>query len=484
MTYEKAELERILAVQRGAFLREGDASATVRRERVSRMALAILENIDAIADTLSVDYGYRPSALTKAFEGTTWPEDIQRTLDSLEQWMAPVKSPEGFVQQKPKGVVGVMGTWNFPIILAFEPAMEALAAGNRVMINFSDFHPRTGDLLARILNAEFPEEEVAFIHGDVVTAQRFSELRFDHLFFTGSPKIGSLVSQAAARNLVPVSMELGGKNPVVVARDADLDLAASRIAATRMLNAGQVCLCPDYVFVPAESLQAFLGKLQKELTAFFPHYLYNPNVVTIVNAANFNRVVGLIEDAVEKGAQKLSVACEGEVRILPDHVSRRIPPTILLNVPETARIAHEEVFGPVLVVYPYSNLEEAIEYINVRHSPLAAYWYGQDSEEFRHFLNKTTSGGVTRNDGVLHFTLPGAPFGGVGNSGSGAYHGRAGFDTFTHRRTVANVTHANGVANDLVNGALLTEQSLERIEATIQNAIEGFRVRVGTPIAA
>ena len=479
MQYDKLELERILTLQRNAFRREGAVTAAVRRSRVSRMALAILENINAIADALSIDYGYRPPALTKSFEATSWIADIQGTLDHLDEWMAPVDIPGGFVQQKPKGVVGIIGAWNFPIILTFEPAMEALAAGNRVMLNFSEFHPRTAAVLAASLSKVFTEDEVAFIHGDLGTAQHFSALRFDHLFFTGSPKVGSLVSQAAARNLVPVTMELGGKNPVVVARDADLDLAARRIASTRTLNGGQICLCPDYVLVPRELLAAFVDKLQAQFAALFPHYLDNPNVVSIVNERNYDRVTGLINDAVEHGARKIAVTSKAEAGRLPDRSSRRIAPTILLDVPEAALVNHEEIFGPVIVLHAYDTIQDVLEYVGTRPAPLAAYWYGEDSAEFKRFLNETTSGGVTRNDGLVHAVLPDAPFGGIGNSGSGAYHGKDGFDTFTHRRTVANVTQPKGIAEDLVDGTLLSAQFQRGVDGAVSQAIDKFRQQLG-----
>lgn len=479
MSYSKSNLEQILQLQREAFRTEGQVTAAVRRNRVSRMALAILENIDAIADAVNQDYGYRPPALTKAFEGTSWVADIQDTLANLEDWMAPVEVKGGFVQQKPKGVVGIIGAWNFPIILTFEPAMEALAAGNRVMLNFSEFHPRTGDLLARIFAEVFPKEEVAFIHGDLDTARHFSELRFDHLFFTGSPKVGSLISQAAAKNLVPVTMELGGKNPVVVAFDADLQLAARRIASTRILNGGQICLCPDYVFVPNDVKSDFVQRLQAEFAQFFPDYLKNPNVVSIVNDRNYDRVTGLIDDAVEKGAKKISVTNKDEASLLPDRASRRIPPTILQDVPETARIEEEEVFGPVLVIHGYEKMEEVIDYISTRPSPLAAYWYGEDSEDFKRFLNETMSGGVTRNDGIVHAVLPDAPFGGIGNSGSGAYHGKAGFDTFTHKRTVSNVTQEKGIAEDFLNGTLMSGEFQQGVNESIKDTIQRFKSQLG-----
>lgn len=475
---EKAELERVHAVQRGAFRREGFVAADVRRDRVSRLALVILENIDEISKALSADYGYRPPELTKAFEGTSWVSDVLQGLADLDQWMDPEVVPGGFVQQKPKGVVGVIGAWNFPVILAFEPAMAALAAGNRVMLNFSEFHPRMGRVIARAVSEWFDESEFAVITGDLATAKAFSELPLDHIFFTGSPGVGSQVAQAAAKNLVPVTLELGGKNPVVVSRNANLELAARRIAGTRSLNGGQICLCPDYVFVPREHEEEFVERLSNEFSALFPDYLENSGVVTIANDSNYNRIVELIDDAVGKGATQIVVAPENEKEFLPDPASRRIAPTILLEVPDSARIAHEEIFGPVLAVYAYDELQEVIDYLRDRPLPLGAYWYGEDDADFRRFLDDTDSGGVTLNDGIVHFNLPGAPFGGVGNSGYGAYHGKSGFDTFSHRRTVANITQERGISEGLNGRALLDKQFNEVIADTISGAAESFRAHL------
>jgi coniferyl-aldehyde dehydrogenase len=479
MAYAKDDLQRILALQRAAFIAEGAVSLETRKERVSRLALTLLKNMQRLAAALSDDYGHRPVGLTKAFESLSWSEDLLRSLDQLEGWMAPVEVEGGFIQQKPKGVVGIIGAWNFPITLTFEPALSALAAGNRVMVNYSEFHPRTGKLLADLIGDAFPEDEFAFVHGDLETAQAFSTLRFDHLFFTGSPKVGSIVSAEAGRNLVPVTMELGGKNPVVVAEDADFDLAASRLAATRMLNSGQICLCPDYAFVPRQRLDDFAKAVEAKLRSFYPTYLENPNVVSIVNDRNYQRVVGLVDDAVAKGATKIVAAPANELDRLPDAVSRRIPPTILTNVPDDAHIASEEVFGPVLTLYPYDTLDEAIAYIAQRPTPLASYWYGNDNAAFHAFLDRTDSGGVTINDALVHAMLPDAPFGGSGNSGSGAYHGKAGFDTFTHRRTVANVTQAQGVANALVDGTALTPEALSGIDGAIETMISRFEAQSG-----
>lgn len=474
----KAELERILDVQRSAFLKEGFVSAAVRKDRVSRVALLILEHIDAISDAVSLDYGYRPAQLTKAFEATSWLPDVLANFSKLDDWMQDIEVPGGFVQQKPKGVVGVIGAWNFPIILSFEPVMAALLAGNRVMLNFSEFHVRTGRLLSDLIGDTFDEAEFAIITGDLATARSFAELHFDHLMFTGSPTVGSLVAQAAAKNLVPVTLELGGKNPVVVSPSADLDLAAHRIAGTRALNSGQICLCPDYVFVPRDKKDEVVTRLKSEFQALYPDFLENPGVVAIVNDRNYDRVVGLIDDAVAKGATQIVVAPEDELGSLPNRETRRIAPTILLDVPESARISSEEIFGPVLPLYVYDDIQEVVDYVSTRPTPLAAYWYGEDDGDFRSFLDHTNSGGVTRNDGITHALLPDAPFGGAGHSGYGSYHSKDGFDTFTHRRTVSNVVGDRGVSDGLIGRALDDEQFKTMIDGVISGSADAFKANL------
>ncbi|MET3434405.1 coniferyl-aldehyde dehydrogenase [Herbaspirillum seropedicae] len=476
MNYDRNELQRVLGLQRAHFLAQGGGDAALRSARVSEMALALLENMDALAETLSADYGARPSVLTKVFDGLSWVHDIEHTLACLPQWMTPREIAGGFVQAKPKGVVGIMGAWNFPLTLTFQPAMLALAAGNRVMLNFPEQHRHTGALLRQIFSSRFDESEVAVFNGDLGTAQAFSALQLDHLFFTGSPEIGELVAQTAGKKLVPVTLELGGKNPAVIAEDADLNLAAQRIASSRLLNGGQICVCPDYVFIPEQKIDLFLQKLQEKFRDICGDFWSNAAVVPIVNDRNVDRILGLVDEAVSAGAQKILPLCADQQQKFADRGSRRIAPTILMDTPETARINREEIFGPVLVLKPYSALSQAIDYINRHPTPLAAYWYGEDGPHFRKFLETTTSGGVTRNDSFIHASLPDAPFGGVGRSGTGAYHGRAGFDTFTHYRTVANGAGEHGVADHFVNGMMLHGNAREQVDQAIAAAIKTFKL--------
>jgi len=432
-----------LEVQRAAFFRDGPPSVRVRRERIDRLMAMVLDNVDAYVDALVADYGTRSPTGIRFAEIMGMLSVLEHTRSHVRAWMRPRHpSPaarligvRAEVRPTPLGVVGIVGPWNFPLNLVVLPAAAAFAAGNRVMIKMSEITAHTAELTARLAAAYFDPAELTVVIGGPEVGAAFTELPFDHLFFTGSPRVGQLVQRAAARNLVPVTLELGGKNPVVVARDADIGRAAQRIARARMVNGGQVCVCPDYVFVPEDRLAEFADGLRDALRALYPHIIDNEDYTACVDRANYERVLGLVEDARERGAEVDALAPPGEA--LPDPATRKIAPTLVTGVTDDMRIADEEVFGPVLALRPYRAVDEVIAHLNARPSPLVAYWFGPDGAGFRTFVARTRSGAVSRNDFAMQMFASDAPFGGVGRSGMGAYHGRAGFDAFSHHRTVA-----------------------------------------------
>lgn len=436
------ELRVTLERQRNAFMADGPPSVAVRRNRIDRLLALVLDNTEAFVDAMSDDFGTRPKTGSLFTEILGMISVIEHTRSNVPQWMRATKlmgaarlfGLKAEVQPSPLGVVGIIGPWNFPLNLVVLPATAAFAAGNRVIIKMSEITPRTAELLKAAAPKYFDSSELDVVTGGPDVAAAFSALPFDHLFFTGSPSVGALVQRAAAQNLVPVTLELGGKNPVVVSPDADLKRSATRIAQARMINGGQVCVCPDYVFVPDDRVDAFVDVARETFRGMFPSIVSNDDYCSSVNEANFDRVVGLIDDARAHGASVETIAPAGES--LPDRGSRKIAPTIVRDIDERMRIATEEIFGPVLAVRPYSQLTEAIDYINQRPAPLVAYWYGPDNDDFRRFVRNTRSGGVARNDFAAQMIPSAAPFGGVGRSGMGAYHGKAGFDAFSHYRTI------------------------------------------------
>ncbi|MFC8427953.1 aldehyde dehydrogenase family protein [Streptomyces sp. NPDC057253] len=473
---------RLLDAQRAAFLEEGPPSVGVRLERIDRFLACVLEHAEELSAALDADFGSRPALANLASDIVSAIPGVEAIRRNLEAWMADEEVPgsaeagtPAFIQTRPKGVVGVVGPWNFPVALVVQPAIEALAAGNRVMIKFSEVPERTAEVFAQAVATRMSPQEVVVIRGDVTTAAAFSSLPFDHLIFTGSPGVGAKVAAAAGANLVPVTLELGGKNPVVLGSDADVARAAERICGVRLLNGGQICLCPDYVFVPRARLDEFVDHCQRSVRAHFPTWLDNPDVVSIVDDKNFDRVTALVADAEAKGARVVTIAASEEVDVLPRRAGRRIAPTVLLDVTEHMTIASQEVFGPVLVVYPYDDLDEVIAYVNARPSPLAAYFFGSDGSEFQRFITRSTSGGVSRNDLAIHWGIEGAPSGGVGRSGMGAYSGKTGFLTFSHRRTVAASTSAIGLAQQILPPAGKAET--DALRGFVAHTLDAIRHR-------
>lgn len=425
--------------------RDGPPSITLRRDRLDRLALAVLSHADELCAAVDADFGGRPQAATRVGEIATSVQSIAGARRSLRQW-AKVRRPRptymalagvrGWVEPHPLGVVGVMSPWNFPIVLAMQPIAAALAAGNRVLLKPSEVTARTSSVLAKAIGEHFADDEIAVVIGGVQTGIAFSKLPFDHLLFTGASSVGKQVAAAAAENLVPVTLELGGKNPAVVDTRADLRAAARRLAAARLANAGQICLSPDYVMVPRAMQDDFVRQLLEEFRKLVPDPVNDPDYCAIVNERHFERINSLLRAAQAAGAIVRPVSDEASVRRAAARC--RIVPTVVTGVTDAMALSHEEVFGPVLTVVPYDQLDDVIDHVNARPSPLAAYWFGPASVDYTTFKARTRSGAVTRNDFALHAALDGLPFGGVGNSGTGYYHGKFGFDTFSHLRAVAS----------------------------------------------
>jgi coniferyl-aldehyde dehydrogenase len=333
---------------------------------------------------------------------------------------------------QPKGTVGILGTWNAPLFTLFSPLASALAAGNRAILKPSEVVPRTAELVARLCAEHLDPLVVAVVNGGPELGESFSSQPFDHLVFTGSTAIGRRVMSNAAQNLVPVTLELGGKSPVIVSCSADLNKAAFSIAAGKACNGGQICINPDLVYVPSASLEPFLDALRDAYCELNPTVAGNVDVVAVVNQRHLDRVEGLVQDAESRGAR---IECLPEPLAVNDN-DRRRPLRVVVDPATDSLIMHEEIFGPAMVVLSYEDLDQVIADINGRPRPLALYYFGEDAQEQRHVLEHTLSGGVTINDVMMHAAMHDAPFGGVGASGMGHYHGREGFLEFSHLRTV------------------------------------------------
>ena len=334
--------------------------------------------------------------------------------------------------RQPLGVVGVVAPWNYPYQLTMGPTISAVAAGNRVMIKPSEVTARFSALLKRIVAEFFDETEMAVVTGDAEVGKAFCALPFDHLVFTGSTAVGRLVAESAARNLTPVTLELGGKSPAIIDPDCDIDVVAPRLAMGKLLNAGQTCIAPDYVLVPAGMENRFVDAMRRAVSKLYPTLADNPDYSSIVSQHHYDRLSGLIADARAKGARVVELKAEGER--LGD--ARKLAPTLLLGVDDEMRVLQEEIFGPVLPVIGYRDLDEAIRYVNRRDRPLALYWLGKNKRNRDKVLAQTISGGVTINDCIWHFGQESLPFGGVGASGMGACHGEWGFRALSKEKPV------------------------------------------------
>ncbi|MGA2951559.1 MAG: coniferyl aldehyde dehydrogenase [Caulobacteraceae bacterium] len=439
------DMKAVLEAQKAAQLRDGAPSAEQRAERIDRCIGLLVDFRDEIEAALNADFGARSKEATAFTDVASSIGTLKYAKKNLRGWMKPERrrtepailnlfGAKAEIRFQPKGVVGVISPWNFPVNLTFTPLAGVLAAGNRAMIKPSEYTPATSELMARMFAKAFPPEEIAVITGGPDVGQAFAALPFDHLVFTGATSIAAHVMRAAAENLTPLTLELGGKSPVILSRTADMKTAAARIMNGKTLNAGQICLAPDYVLAPAERMGEFVDEARAAVGAMFPTVKDNPDYTSVINQRHFDRITGYITEARERGAEVIEIKPDGEDFSQQEH--HRIPPTLILEPADDLKVMQEEIFGPVLPVKSYRTVDEAVAYVNAHARPLGLYWFGDDAAEREQVLATTTSGGVTVNDVIFHVAQEDLPFGGVGPSGMGAYHGQDGFREFSHRKAV------------------------------------------------
>jgi coniferyl-aldehyde dehydrogenase len=455
-----AEMKATLDRQRAALLADGPPSAEIRIDRLNRCIALLVDHQDEIADALNKDFGNRSPQMSKFTDVASSIGSLKHARDHLRSWMKAERrrttpailgwlGAKAEVQYQPLGVVGVIAPWNFPVNLTFAPLAGILAAGNRCMIKPSEFTPATSDLMAKMFRKAFSEAEIAVCLGGSDVGEAFSRLPFDHLLFTGATSIAHHVMRAAAENLVPLTLELGGKSPVIVGQSANMEVAAARIMNGKTLNAGQICLAPDYVFVPENRRDEFVAKATQAVTGMFPTLKDNPDYTSVINQRHYDRLQGYLADARAKGATVIEVnPAKEDLRQQPYH---KIAPTFVLDPTDDMKVMQDEIFGPILPVKTYKAVDDAIGYVNAKARPLGLYYFGEEAGEKERVLERTTSGGVTVNDVIMHIAMEELPFGGVGPSGMGSYHGLEGFRQFSHRKSIYQQPTSKLVEGQLKN---------------------------------
>ena len=434
-------LRALFDVQHQASRRQIEVPLALRRDRLQRMRKLLDDHGPALAQAVQADFGVRSPQLTEIADLFVLRTMLSHTLKSLGKWMKPVRvhtplyllPSRAFLQRQPLGVVGVISPWNYPVQLSLGPVITALAAGNRVLLKPSELTPQTSALTAELIGAAFAPDEVCVVQGDSALAAAFSSLPFDHLFFTGSTAVGRIVATAAAANLTPTTLELGGKSPCVIDVSCDLDKAAIKIAHGKLLNAGQTCIAPDYVLLPRGREAAFGEAFAKAVAILFPTITGNPDYAAIISPRHQERLQALVTQAEADGA---TIQVVGAGRPGIEDTSRQMAPVLVFHASPGSRLMTEEIFGPVLPVLPYDTLDDAIAQVNAHPRPLALYWFGTDNASRDQVLAQTVSGGVTVNDTLMHIAHENLPFGGVGESGWGSYHGEAGFLRLSQQKSV------------------------------------------------
>ncbi len=435
---DAVSLAGLLARQKAAATRDLIPSRSSRDERLRKLDAMVEAHADRFCDLISRDFGHRPAMVSQVGDVVMVRSAVRYARKHLKAWMKTRRVATSVaimpgscrIIRQPLGVVGIIGAWNYPLQLTLAPLVGALAAGNRAMLKPSELTPLFAEALKQAVAATFSEDEVTVVTGGPETGRAFAALPFDHLIFTGSTRTGRLVAEAAAKNLTPVTLELGGKSPVIVDASADLAAAADRVAFGKLFNAGQSCIAPDYALVPRPMMESFVAAIRTAVTRQYPTIAANPDCTTIINDSHFARVTELVDDAKRRGSRVIVIgsADGGDARL--------IAPTLLLDVTDEMAVMQEEIFGPVLPILPYDTIEDAIGFVNARDRPLSLYWFGTDEAHRDKVLTETIAGGVSVNDTMMHVVQEGLPFGGVGPSGMGHYHGEYGFRQLSKEKPV------------------------------------------------
>ncbi|MFO1327771.1 MAG: coniferyl aldehyde dehydrogenase [Rubrivivax sp.] len=426
----RAAFDRLVA----GFESERDPSHAVRIDRLRRLEAMLARMADPMVGAIAADFGCRPRQVTQLADIVPTQLAARHARRHLAGWMRTRRMPTGVVyrpghsllMRQPLGVVGIVSPWNYPGLLSLAPAIAALAAGNRVMIKPSEIGPRFSELLRDAVAKSFSADEMVVVTGDAELGRAFVALPFHHLLFTGSTAVGRQVALAAAANLTPVTLELGGKSPAILSAGCDLDSTATRLVAGKLLNAGQTCIAPDYALVPRARVDAFVAAMERAHARLYPRVAGNGDYTSIATERHYRRLLALLDEARQAGARVRSLHAEG-----PADATRQLPLHVVLDAPPQTRVMREEIFGPILPVLPYDRIDDAIDHVNAHDRPLALYWFGRDRSERERVLRQTLAGGVTINDTLWHITQEELPFGGVGASGMGAYHGEWGFRAFS-----------------------------------------------------
>lgn len=435
------ELRDVFERQRSSFRQCAPLGLRKRLEALDLLLQSVVNHRDAIVEAVATDFGRRSPRETLLLEIFPLVDEIRHVKRNLRRWMQPWSGSANWqylpsrtkIIYQPLGVVGVIGAWNYPALLTLSPVVNAIAAGNHVLVKPSELAPATAEILRQMITEAFPEEYVAVVTGGPDIGSVFSGLPFDHLLFTGSERVGKLVMKAAAENLTPVTLELGGKSPALVHESYPMATAADRICSAKFWNAGQTCIAPDYVLVPSNKLDEFVHKCETVISKRFPRAASNADYTHLISQAAWERMRDLVDDAQNKGARVVQVDSKhGDVPA----GSRFYPPTLILEANNSMRVMQAEIFGPILPIVSYSSVEDALSFVNARPRPLALYYFDRNKSRIRKVLNQTVSGGVAVNDCIFHFVQHQLPFGGVGPSGMGAYHGFDGFCAFSKKKGV------------------------------------------------